>query len=277
MALTPRIRLGQIASASLIFVATAARVAPGTGVAAGIAIQTSHCDPYLPVSKDAAFGYRARGDRCEGVYIQPVSSTPLVVASFGRFPRPDSYQPTGSVLIEWTPDTGEVRLRTLSLKPRMYYRMDSRQRAGTASFAWHTDVLAALRLTGSDIGLVALTRRTLGGAARDVYLPVRIGAPASGERDTYELLAIPGSELSEVFVGLSSVSADGAKRHVLRKPKALGRRFYPAGRPVSIGVDSLPSAGTYILEIGATLRGGGAISHEVWFDHAPPKAKPGGQ
>ena len=173
-----------MASASLIFVATAARVAPGNGVAAAIAIQNNHCDPYLPVSKDAVFGYRARGDRCEGVYIQPVSSTPLVVASFGRFPRPDSYQPTGSVLVEWTPDTGDVRLRTMSLKPRMYYRMDSRQRASAGSFAWRTNVLAALRLTGSDIGLVAWTRRTLGGAARNVYLPVRMGAPASGERDT---------------------------------------------------------------------------------------------
>lgn len=275
MAPISRTGLGQLAAALPFWMAAVAAFAPGSGAAATIAVQGNHCDPLLPVSTENSFGYRLRGDRCEGIYIQPVSSTPLVIASFGRFVEPESNGAAGTVLVEWAPDSGAVRLRAMSLRPRTYYRMDSRQGAGARSYAWRTDVRSALRLGAAEVGLVAWTRRTVGGAARDVYLPVIIREPPPARQSTYELLVIPGAELAEVFVGLSSVSADGAKRRVISKPKALGYRFYPAGRAIRIPVDSLPSAGHYVLDIGATLRDGGAISHEVWFDHAPPpKAKP---
>ena len=46
--------------------------------------QTTHCDPDLREPSTDAYGYRLRGaqrDRCEGIYIQEVASTPLLVAS----------------------------------------------------------------------------------------------------------------------------------------------------------------------------------------------------
>ena len=98
-----------------------------------------HCDRYLPVSRGDPFGYRMRGDRCEGVYIQQVSATPLLVASFGRLDLPDTIPAAGSLLVQWAPHRGEVRLRAHSLKPRTYYRMDHRQPAGSHSYRWPTD------------------------------------------------------------------------------------------------------------------------------------------
>jgi hypothetical protein len=275
---TSRARLGLMAASCLVFLATAAVLAPTSIASQGATPQARACDPYLPISLDNPFGYRPRGDRCEGVYIQPVSSTPLVVASFGQLNLPESFRADGALLLEWAPGAGEVRLRTTALKPRTYYRMDSRLPAASHSYRWPTDVLAALHLTSSDIGVVAWTSRKIGTTVREMYLPLRIGEPAADRENMYELLLIPGSELAEVFIGLASVGEDGAKRRVISEPKPLKYRFYPAGRAVRIPVGPLPSAGSYVLDIGATLRDGGAISHEIWFVHVPvSKPKSNGQ
>src|SRR5215204_7591254 len=58
------------------------------------------CDPALPGIKEGALGYRDRGDRCEGLYINPVSNTTLFVASFTeQFENFDNTANT--LLIEW--------------------------------------------------------------------------------------------------------------------------------------------------------------------------------
>jgi hypothetical protein len=51
-----------------------------------VSAQQSPCDPNLTQLGQNPQGYRLRGDRCEGIYIQPVSgSTTLLVASFTEF------------------------------------------------------------------------------------------------------------------------------------------------------------------------------------------------
>lgn len=230
--------------------------------------QPRHCDPDLPVSTSNPLGYRLRGDRCEGVYVQEVSATPITVAAFGQFNVPDP--PGGGPLrLEWTPASPAagadgVRLRAYSVRPRTYYRMDSLQPAQATSFEWPTDVVAALKLAWSDIGIVATTRQKVGSALRDLYLPVRIGRPAPGRETTYELLLVPGSELSELFVGLAPVRADGVPAPT--NPMPLGYGYYPAGRSIRVPIGPAGAPGTYFVEIGATLRGGGAVSHEIWFE-----------
>ncbi|MEK6373851.1 MAG: hypothetical protein AABO58_14280 [Acidobacteriota bacterium] len=216
------------------------------------------------MSPDNPFGYRLRGDRCEGIYVQPVTVTPLIVASFGQMNLPESLAANRTLLVEWAADGADVRLRANSLKPKTYYRMDSRQPAGSHSYRWPTDVLTALKLTARDIGIVAWTEEKVGDTVRALYLPTRIGQPPAGREGVYELIVVPGNELSEVFVSLSSVRGDGIGVQV-SDPKPLKYGFYPAGRSIRIPIGPLPHQGTYLVEIGATLRDGGAISHELWF------------
>lgn len=247
-----------------VFVAALALV-----VSAGFAAraQSSHCDPYLQVSHDNPLGYRLRGDRCEGVYVQQVTNTPVLVASFGRVNLPKVTGQDRPVVIEWTPLAEELRLRTYSLKPRTYYRMDSRRPSGGGSYRWSSDVFAALELTSADIGVVAWTERNIGGTRRDVYVPVRVGTPLAPWDGVYDLVFVPGIELNEVFVGLSAVAADGRSGTAVTKAAPLKYGYYPAGRPIRIPVGPLVSPGIYVAEIGATLKAGGAISHELWFVH----------
>jgi hypothetical protein len=235
-----------------------------SGNGADAAVQSGHCDPYLPVSRDNPFGYRVRGDRCEGIYVQQITATPLIVASFGQLDVPQSLAPNGTLLVEWDPGAAGVRLRASSLKPKTYYRMDSRQPADSRSYRWPTDVLSALKLTAGDIGIVAWVEQKVGDTLRNVYLPIRVGRPVPGREITYELVLVPGDELSEVYVALSSVAADGTRVPV-SPAKPLKYGFYPAGRSIRIPVGPLPHAGDYLVEIGATLRRGGAVSQELWF------------
>ena len=230
--------------------------------------QSGHCDPYLQVSFDNPFGYRLRGDRCEGVYVQQVANTPLLVASFGRLHLPQQLGQSKSLVVEWAPVAAEVRLRTYSLKPRTYYQMDSRRPARASSFQWSTDVLTALQLTPADIGIVAWTEQKIGSTRHEVYVPVRIGVSKELSDSTYELLVVPGSELEEVFVGLTSTSGGGSTTAVVSKPAPLRYGYYPAGRSIRIPIGPIAAPGTYMAEIGATLKTGGAISHEFWFVHA---------
>jgi hypothetical protein len=248
------------------FIAAVLALIAGTA-ASGLA-QSGHCDPYLQVSLDNPFGYRLRGDRCEGVYVQQVANTPLLVASFGRLNLPQSLGQSKSLPVEWTPIPLEVRLRAYSVKPRTYYQMDSRRPAGAASYAWSTDVLSALELTPRDIGVVAWTERVVGGSYRNVYVPVRIGVPIESWDGMYELLVLPGNELAEVFVGLTTVAADGGAQTVISKPTPLKYGYYPAGRSLRIPVGPISTPGTYVVEIAATLKAGGAVSYELWFVHA---------
>lgn len=235
-------------------------------LAAAVSAQPRHCDPDLPVSTSNPLAYRLRGERCEGVYVQEVSATPLAVVSLGQFTVPDP--PGRSLHLTWTPPAGKkagasVRLRAASVRPRTYYRMDSEQPDGTTAFDWPTDVVSALGLSWTDLGIVATTQETVGGRLRDVYLPVRIGTPPAGRETTYELALMPGGELSEVFVGLAPVLPDG--RPGSTAPMPLGYGYYPAGRSIRIPLGPVGEPGLYFVEIGATLRGGGAVGQEVWF------------
>lgn len=226
----------------------------------------SHCDPSLPVSIANPLGYRLRGDRCEGVFVQEVSATQLAVVSFGRLALEVSPDVDDALTLEWGPASGEVRLRAYALKPRTYYRMDAHRPAGSRSYRWPTDVVAALDLAAEDIGVVALTTAVVGSRMRDVHMPVLAGRPA-GQPNTYDLLLMPGAELREVFVAVSAVGADGAPEPT--RPMPLNYGYYPAGRSIRVPVGPLAAPGIYFVEIGATLRAGGAVSHELWFVHPP--------
>jgi len=255
---------GHVVAFCLVSLPMASALAANIHDDASAAEQSRHCDRYLPVSLDNPFGYRLRGDRCEGMYVQPVTATPLIVASFGQMNVPELLPANGALLVEWAPDSGDIRLRANSLKSKTYYRMDSRRPAGTHSYRWPTNVLGALKLTLKDIGIVAWTEQKVGNTLRVVYLPVRIGQRSAGRESVYELVLVPGNELSEVFVTLSSVRTDGLRVQV-SDAKPLKHGFYPAGRSIRIPIGPLPHQGTYLMEIGATLRGGGALSEELWF------------
>ena len=138
--------------------------------------QQGLCDPNLKQMGQNPQGYRLRGDRCEGIYAQPVSgSSTLLVASFTEAFEDFNPSSQDKLSIEWpsfakTP----IRLRAYALREKFYYQMDTVVAADKAPYLWPTGVLAALHLSRQDIGVVGFTDYQVGGESRRLYLPLRI-------------------------------------------------------------------------------------------------------
>lgn len=233
--------------------------------------QAVPCDPSLAPSSTDPWGYRVRGDRCEGTYAQPVAGTPLIVASFTE--RFDAFDPdsTTSLVLQWPAlGSADVRLRAIALRRRFYYRMDADQPASAGFWEWPTDLLSALGLGRPELGVVAWTRQVAGDTERDVHLPLRIGraAAAAGSGD-YSLVVLPQVELTEVYVSVARMDENGRPVRWLRDEQPLGYGYYPADRPIEISVARPDEPGLYRVQIGARIRSGGSLASELWFQRAP--------
>jgi hypothetical protein len=225
------------------------------------------CDPSLP-QVNTPLGYRDRGDRCEGVYIKEVSSTALTVASFTEVFEPYDLKSSEPLHVEWDrpPGKSNIHLRAQSLRRRLYYRMDAVEPPEKTPFNWPLNVLASVNIPHGDLGLVGLTNYSWGKLERDVYLPLRISqAGKPSKTGSYKLVVVPGVELTEVFVTLAAAGADGQPKSFLKASEKLGYGYYPAERGLDISITQPNSPGFYYMQLGATLRGGGTSTIELWF------------
>jgi len=240
---------------------------------AQVRAQNSPCDPNLKQLGQNPNGYKLRGDRCEGIYVQPVSSsTALLVASFTEFYEDFDPRALGNLSIEWSsPAEAPVRIRAYALREKLYYQMDTIVDTGKTAYAWPGEILNALHLSKWDVGVVGFIEYRLGGENRTVYVPLRIRHRNQKPTAGYQLVLVPGSELKEVFISLAQVGADGKPYSFLISDRPLSRGYYPAERGISVDIPALKTPGVYYLEVGATTRYGGPITQRIWFYHAGHK------
>ena len=237
----------------------------------GATTEGSHCDPSLAPSSNYPFKYVDRGDRCEGVYVRLVGSTTLTMlsftAAFGAF-DPKAGQP---LPIDWAPppNAADVQLRALTTRQHLYYRMDTRVRAGETRYRWPTDVLAAMDLGRADIGLVGWTRQLVGGTEQEVLLPLS-ASPVNppGSVGGYTLLVQSAAQLSELFVTVTRPAADGGAERTVQPARELGYGYYPADNAIEIPIEAPAERGVYAVQLGAKLRGGGVSTLRFLF-YAP--------
>jgi len=235
--------------------------------------QAGPCDPHLSQLAQDPHGYRLRGDRCEGIYIQPVGSTALLVASFTEvFENFDPKSPA-RLSLEWSsPAENAIHLRAYGLHEKLYYQMDAVVPSGKTSFLWPTDVLDALHLSREDIGVVGFTDSKIGASSETLYLPLRIRQEAKQKlAGGFQLVVLSGSELEELFVSLAKVGRDGRPQSFLISDKPLGRSYYPAERSIPVDIPKLSEPGIYYLELGATSRNGSSATQQIWFYNAGGK------
>lgn len=172
--------------------------------------------------------------------------------------------------VEWMEIGDEaVRLRTHTLKRKLYYRMDTIMSPTITSYTWPLEILSALKIQKRDIGIVGWTQYAVGGTKKNIYIPLLISQKRKSIRSgNYQLILLPGRELSEVFVSLATVGVDGNPESFLQDGEALGYGYYPANRGIKIPIVNLTAPGIYYLEIGATLRTGETSTVELWFYHS---------
>jgi len=226
-----------------------------------------YCDGSLRRDPDYQLGYQQRGERCEGVYIRGVSGQVLQIVSFTG--RVEDFDPKSvrSLPLHWAAaGTEPVHVRAVDLQEKLYYRMDTLRPPGAASYEWPTDILAALRLKRSDLGVLAWVSRKIQGEERAVYLPISVGrANPGGTR--CELLLLPAQAVKSVFLTIAPVRADGSTGTALVNGQLVRSGYWPAGEPLKITLPELPQGGLYYLEVGAPLSDRGSATAEMWFYH----------
>ncbi|MFZ1413069.1 MAG: hypothetical protein WAS73_00600 [Defluviicoccus sp.] len=247
------------------FLALAAALAPAPRP---VAAQAAVCDPIIPQAPAQPLGYQPRGERCEGVYAQPVSAATLIVASFTQGPVRYAFDSHAPIQISWTAGSQKpTHLRARSLKRNVYYQMDSVQMAPPATFEWPADVLRALNLGSDEIGVLGWMTETLDEAARPVHLPLKVHQPDGPETDsdTYTLMLIPGVELKELQISIDQLDNRGrlVRSTVPQHPLKFG--FYPPNRAIAIELPKLSEPGHYYLELTGERQDGLTISRDFYF------------
>ncbi len=238
-----------------------------------------HCDPDVPVSSNYALRYDQRGspeensDRCEGLFVQEVSSRPLEVASFTWVF--ETYEPVSEdhLTVTWeAPNALRAHLQGLALRPHLYYRMDTTRPAESTSFRWDAVILAKFNISRNDLGVIGWVERD----ERKVYLPLRITrGPTATPSDRYRLVLMPGQELQEVYVSIATVDDSGNPQTFFPDyhGKTLDYGYYPAQQPIDLDIPLalLPQAGRYYVEVVARFTRGGSTSTDFWFYHPGSK------
>lgn len=230
----------------------------------------AQCDPDLvDRARGRIHGYAARGERCEGIYVEEVGGTTLIFASFTEVFEPYDSNNVGSLVVEWEASGGQtLELRARGIRHGLYYQMDATRPSGPGSHTWDwpKDILAPLGIGRNSIGIWGRTRQIVGDAERNVYVPLRVGQGPHIEGDgTYEVVLFPSVRLDSVFVTLAPVLPDGGMGDFIREDRPLSYGYYPADRAIRIPISDLETPGIYYLEIGARLASGGSATLRRWI------------
>lgn len=223
---------------------------------------SSHCDPRLKPAGRDALAYQSRGNRCEGLYIQPVSGGILLASLTVGAARP-GWTPPETTLRWRAPDGVPIHLRSMSLGRGPYYRMDANV-TGRSQFAWPVDVREALKFAPADVGVFAEFAKS--------------GAP---DGVAYTAVEVDASDRPIIVATLLSVhDIVSLERTVYRldaseKPGApLAPRTRLSGQPASVPIAmdvpelSAPRSGAfYRLDVDITTREGlkGATSWWLYW------------
>jgi hypothetical protein len=207
-------------------------------------------------------------DRCEGVYLQNVSSTigDLLVASLTGSGRSRQWPGGGGLALHWNQFSGgDVHIQALPLVPRKHFRLDVLTGAVT-SYEWNTNLVAKY-LTPDQIGLVAWTTSTVNGHGERVYLPIAVGA-SGPPSSPYRLTVLSPVELSEVYLTVANI-VSGEMPLQVHTPLKFG--LYPANQKIEVDVPPLPKSGLYRIELIGDRKGQGSVATPPFvINHVQP-------
>jgi hypothetical protein len=242
-------------------------------LAAGPPAAPTYCDAELLHIPKSPTSYQVRGDRCEGIYAQQVSTVSVDLRSFVEGFGAFDPQTQTTLELAWKAPAGiagMARLRAFSLKPRIYYRMDTAQPAATGSYRWPTEILAGEELGRDDLGIVAWVEMPgPAGRPREVYLPLRAGGPQT--LDGYEVTLFPSKKLKQILLTVVQIDGEGNEvKETAVKNKDVGGElaYYGSNEPTVLATGKLGAPGFYRLEIKAIAASGDAVIKEIDFYHA---------
>ncbi len=231
------------------------------------------CDKKLESVPDDPLGYQMRDDRCEGKHFGEPPTSPITLVSLTESFENYTFDGAQDLIVEWSlPKAQRVALRANRLRSTdPFYRMDTIRSHEANSYRWPVQILQSLQTPQHELGVVGWAQYSMKEEIREIYLPLRIGQQAKPAKSpAYHMILWAESELSEVYLSLATVTADGSPDRFLWDGNPLKRGYYPAKRGIVIEIPKadLEGKAIYYLEIGAILKKGGVLTEEFRFYHA---------
>lgn len=235
----------------------------------------------FPQRPSQPLGYRQRGTRCEGIYRedpqfqyeQPVPpSASIALISLTRTIAPYDASAVDSLILRWSaPSPARVSITGGALRRGLHYGMDTRVGPAGSSFAWHGELLRALRIGPSELAALASVPYTFSGFADTLRLPVDVGtAERAGQSSAgYDVVLLLREEPRAVYFTLSSLSGPQQVGRPIMDHRAAALRPVPTANMVRFTVPFPPSQGIYYLEIEARLWDGRRVSTGYLISHDP--------
>ncbi|SRR6266851_5938807 len=209
------------------------------------------CDPALrPVQGEA--GYTPRRNRCEGLYVSPISAPGLELVSLLRGKIRYDLHPQARLIVQApsSPSSGSrgIHIRAMALPLKTYYRMDATL-DDTRQIEWPVgEVLFPLGLHQASIGAFGWVETD----RSSLFLPLRVtpkGSSSSSGREPIEIGVRTTTTLDRLLWRVAEES-----------PSAQPGRWEPvkgdfsAGKTITISLPEGP-AGVLIVEVVGQLHG----------------------
>lgn len=216
--------------------------------------QEAHCDPLIPISRDTNYviGYKPRGNRCEGIYPdQKSGSSDIFVVSLAAMALSTALSNIDTLYIRWpeAPARDVLKIRALSLRDGLNYRLDSTQPLARKIFEWPSEILKQVGLQLNEVGLLGSSDVMINNSKRRVYIPTILSdQPKAGEIQSLELVLRTNIDLSDVYWSYAPFKSGGRIGEYIVYEKHF-QNFYPAGEPIRLKIEAPPTEGLYNGEI----------------------------
>jgi hypothetical protein len=208
------------------------------------------CPPGVQPASDGPLSYQPRGDRCEGLFAQRVSTTGLRIAAFHQHPA--RYDETYTALDIYSGEAASPKTLTVtSLRPRQFYRMDTIFDGDNYSLPLDLVTHPEVDVSPSDFAAVVCSENCRSS------VPTLIPAAFDGITEFNPYIVLVASvDLFEIRIRIVRTE-DG---EVLFDQEMLGERTWPAGRPANFPLAPyLDNFDRVLFEVIATGRGNRVI------------------
>lgn len=204
------------------------------------------CERLPPAPGAAGYQLRRGSDRCEGIYISPVSGggLQLVSLTFGRIAYEPDRDPTLFIQAPRTASAG-LQLQGMGVPIGLYYRLDAALSEGRDFQLPLTAVIKPNRIVAGDLGLLAY--RDAGGGRR-VFVPVQVATDPKKFQTPQASTAIirPDSDIQNVRWRLTPTGAAAPGEF---QPVASAQGPVPSGYRMEIALPSFAPANEATLEL----------------------------
>ncbi len=204
------------------------------------------CERLPPAPGAGGYQLRRGSDRCEGIYISPVSGggLQLVSLTFGRIVYEPERDPTLFIQAPRAASAG-LQLQGMGIPIGLYYRLDAALAEGRSFQLPLVAVIKPNRIVASDLGLLAY--REAGGGRR-IFVPVQVATDPAKYQTPQASIAVlrPDSDIQNVRWRLTP--AGGAAPGEFQ-PVASAQGPVPSGYRLEIGLPGFAPAADATLEL----------------------------